>query len=56
MKTPGAWWHPDNVDNVLALRMLKANDGWWEGYWDERHGAWRDRAVTFTAPRLARAA
>ena len=25
MKLPGAWWHPDNVDNVLALRMLKAN-------------------------------
>jgi len=56
MKIPGAWWHPDNVDNVLALRMLKANDGWWDEYCSERRAAWRERAASFTAPRLAMAA
>jgi hypothetical protein len=28
VKISGAWWHPDRVDHILALRMLKAN-GWW---------------------------
>jgi len=50
MKIPGAWWHPDNVDNVLALRMLKAND-WWDEYWATRRAAWATRAATFTARR-----
>lgn len=46
MKIPGAWWHPDNVPGVLALRMLRVN-GWWHEYWSEQRSAWRKRAQTF---------
>lgn len=46
IKIPGAWWHPDNIPNILALRMLKAN-GWWEDYWDEQREDWRKRAQQF---------
>jgi len=46
MKIPGAWWHPDNVPGVLALRMLRAN-GWWHEYWSEQRSAWRKRAQSF---------
>lgn len=31
VKISGAWWDPDHVDDILALRMLEAN-----GWWDER--------------------
>lgn len=47
LKIPGAWWHPDNISNILALRMLKANEGWWDEYWDEQNRAWSQRAVDF---------
>lgn len=46
MKIPGAWWHPDNVPGVLALRMLKAN-GWWDEYWSKQRSAWRQRAESY---------
>lgn len=46
IKIPGAWWHPDNVPGVLALRMIKAN-GWWDDYWKERRYAWHQRALSF---------
>jgi hypothetical protein len=46
MKIPGAWWHPDNVPGVLALRILKSN-GWWDEYWAEQRKAWRERAQSF---------
>ncbi len=49
LKIAGAWWHPDHVDNILALRMLKAN-GWWSEYWDTRRTAWRTRAEGFAEP------
>lgn len=60
LKIPGAWWHPDNVPGVLALRMLKAN-GWWHEYWSEQRRAWRERAkslrrVQHSSADLARAA
>jgi hypothetical protein len=55
LKIGGAWWHPDGVDNVLALRMLKAN-GWWDEYWSRQRELWRRRAVTFTQARSSRAA
>ncbi len=32
MKLPGAWWHPDSVNPMLALRVLRAND-WWSDFW-----------------------
>ncbi len=54
MKISGAWWHPDNVDDILALRMLKAN-GWWGEYWDDQRRAWRKRAATFAEARHDRA-
>jgi len=38
VKIPGAWWHPDGVDDILALRMLRAN-GWWDEYWNHQRRA-----------------
>lgn len=35
LKRPGAWWTLDNLNNMLALRVLRANREW-EEYW--RHG------------------
>jgi hypothetical protein len=50
VKISGAWWHPEHVDDILALRMLKAND-WWDEYWAARRQAWRNRAASFTSGR-----
>jgi hypothetical protein len=50
VKIPGAWWHPDNVPNILALRMLKAN-GWWDEYWKSQREKWAERAQEFAAKR-----
>jgi len=33
LKLPGAWWRPDNVEPMLALRVVRANR-WWEDFWD----------------------
>ena len=41
LKISRAWWHPDHVDDILALRMLKAN-GWWDECWDTQRAAWRN--------------
>jgi len=46
VKISGAWWHPDNVGDILALRMLRAN-GWWSAYWIEQRQAWETRAQVF---------
>jgi hypothetical protein len=35
LKLPGAWWHPETVNPMLALRCLRAN-GWWADFWHER--------------------
>jgi len=35
LKIPGASWHPDSIDPMLSLRILRAND-WWEEFWDQR--------------------
>jgi len=51
MKISGAWWHPDHVDDILALRMLKAN-GWWDEYWQNQRDAWRTHAKDFPRNRL----
>jgi len=50
LKIPGAWWHPDNVPNILALRMLKAN-GWWDDYWKSQREQWAQRAQGFATKR-----
>ena len=49
VKISGAWWHPDHVDDILALRMLKAN-GWWNEYWQSQRDIWRRRAAEFAQP------
>jgi len=46
LKIPGAWWHPDKVPNILALRMLKANE-WWDEYWLRCRQKWREHAKEF---------
>jgi hypothetical protein len=43
LKLAGTWWHPDNVPNILALRMVKAN-GWWAEYWAHQRNRWREHA------------
>ena len=45
LKLPGTWWHPDNVKNILALRMIMVN-GWWDEYWAWRRQAWKEHAHT----------
>jgi hypothetical protein len=35
LKLPGASWHPDSINPMLALRVLRAND-WWEDFWTDR--------------------
>ena len=56
LKISGAWWDPAQVDDVLALRVLKANEGWWDDYWSEQRHAWRLRAQGFAEARRDRAA
>jgi len=50
LKISGAWWHPDGVDDMLALRTLKVN-GWWEEYWIRERKRWRERAQQFSHAR-----
>jgi hypothetical protein len=35
LKIPGAIWHADSIDPMLALRILRADD-WWEDFWNQR--------------------
>lgn len=35
LKLPGACWHPDPINPMLALRVLRAN-GWWDDFWKNR--------------------
>jgi hypothetical protein len=37
-KLPGACWHPDSINPMLALRVIRAN-GWWDDYWAQRSAA-----------------
>lgn len=37
LKVAGACWHPDSLNPLLALRVLRAN-GWWDDYWSHRIG------------------
>ena len=34
MKIPGASWHPDTLNKMLALRVIRAND-WWDEFWSQ---------------------
>ena len=31
LKKPGTWWHPDHINPMLALRVLRQN-GWWDDF------------------------
>ncbi|MEK7703643.1 MAG: hypothetical protein AAB426_01695 [Myxococcota bacterium] len=35
LKLPGACWHPQTINPMLALRVLRAN-GWWKDFWQQR--------------------
>lgn len=35
LKIPGACWHPDSMNRMLALRIVRAN-GWWKEFWRGR--------------------
>ena len=35
LKIPGASWHQDSINPMLALRILRADD-WWEDFWSDR--------------------
>jgi hypothetical protein len=35
LKIPGASWHPDSINPILALRIIRANY-WWENFWEKR--------------------
>ncbi len=35
LKIPGATWHPDTVNPMLALRIVRAN-GWWDDFWTKQ--------------------
>lgn len=35
LKVPGATWHPDTINPMLALRIIRAN-GWWEDFWTQQ--------------------
>lgn len=34
LKIPGATWHPDPINPMLALRIIRAND-WWSEFWSK---------------------
>lgn len=36
LKIPGASWHPDSINPILALRIIRANH-WWEDFWEKRN-------------------
>lgn len=55
LKIPGAWWRPDQVDHILALRMLKAN-GLWDAYWQHCRTQWRNNAAQLATHTIVRRA
>lgn len=38
LKIPGATWHPDTVNPMLALRIIRANN-WWSDFWAQQAAA-----------------
>ena len=38
LKKAGAWWKPENVKKMLALRVNRAN-GEWRSYWQQQRQA-----------------
>jgi hypothetical protein len=38
LKLSGAWWKPDNLQKMMALRLVRANNDW-QSYWEARRQA-----------------
>jgi len=38
LKLSGAWWKEKNAENMLALRILRENNGW-DAYWENKRAA-----------------
>ena len=34
LKIAGATWHPDTINPMLALRIIRANH-WWSDFWNQ---------------------
>lgn len=45
LKIPGATWHPDIINPMLALRIIRAN-GWWEDFWKKQLADAPNRVAT----------
>ena len=48
LKIPGATWHPDTVNPMLALRIVRAN-GWWDDFWTKQ-SAFHEKLNTRKSP------
>lgn len=48
LKIPGAYWNPNNVNPMLALRVVKANK-WWGDFWN-----WRLERKKMTIPNFGK--
>jgi hypothetical protein len=38
LKIAGGWWKTENLQKMIALRVLRANEGWAD-YWSDVHHA-----------------
>ncbi|MCY4641101.1 MAG: hypothetical protein OXC41_00105 [Gammaproteobacteria bacterium] len=47
MKIPGATWHPDHLNPMLALRVVRACD-WWNQFWQ-----WKSDHLRVSIPKAA---
>jgi hypothetical protein len=48
LKIPGATWHPDTINPMLALRIVRAN-GWWDDFWTKQ-SAFHEKLNTRKSP------
>ena len=49
MKLPGAWWNEENVNPMLALRVIRQND-WWGEFWAEKPAFLRQNQLVEIQP------
>ena len=49
LKKPGTWWHPDHINPMLALRVLRQN-GWWTTSAVHEPPIWRRRDASAALP------
>lgn len=46
LKISGATWHPDTVNSMLALRIIRAN-GWWDDLWKKQLACAPNRVASY---------